>query len=200
MSRTVVWDVDDVLNDLTRVWLEDVWRPAHPKCHLAHEDVLENPPHALLGIESGEYLASLDEFRLSAGYARMAPNPEIMAWLRSEGERCRHVALTATSLRAAPATASWVLGHFGRWIREFAVLPSPRPGEDVPIYDADKGAWLARRRHPAILVDDSPRNIASAVAAGAAALCWPRPWNGVAASVSGTLQALTDLVHGADLP
>jgi hypothetical protein len=194
MNRTVVWDVDDVLNDLTRVWLEDVWRPAHPTCDLAYEDLLQNPPHALLGIESGEYLASLDEFRLSAGYAQLTPNRDILAWLRGDGERSRHVALTATSLRAAPATASWVFTHFGRWIREFAVLPSPRHGEPQPIYDTDKGAWLARHAHPAVLVDDSPRNIESAVASSAEALCWPRPWNGVAASVPETLQALTDFV------
>jgi hypothetical protein len=194
LSRIVVWDVDDVLNDLMRAWLDNVWTPAHPAQVVPYEDLGENPPHTLLGINSGEYLSSLDEFRLSTRYAQQAPNPDILDWLREHGGRCRHIALTATSLRTAPTTAAWVLRHFGRWIREFAFIPAPRAGEDLPTYDVDKGAWLARLGTSAILVDDSPQNVAAATAAGAVALCWPRPWNGCGASVAETLHALTRLI------
>src|SRR5207249_3313970 len=114
--------------------------------------------------------------------------------LLEHGERSRHVALTATASRAAPTTAAWVLRHFGRWIREFAFIPAGRAGEDWPAYDADKGTWLARLSTPAILVDDSPRHVAAATAAGAFALCWPRPWNN-GMSVGQTLEALTRLIE-----
>jgi len=194
MSRIVVWDVDDVLNDLMRVWLDGVWTPTHPRQVMRFEDVLENPPHGLLGISSGDYLSSLDEFRLGTGYAEQVPNPDILAWLQVNGGRCRHIALTATALRTAPTTAAWVLRHFGRWIREFAFIPAPRAREDLPTYDVDKGAWLARLGSPAILVDDSPQNAAAATSAGAVALCWPRPWNDCRATVPETLQSLTQLV------
>jgi len=196
LSRIVVWDVDDVLNDLMRQWLENVWTPAHPAQVVPYEDLRENPPHALLGITSSEYLSSLDEFRLSTGYAQQVPNPDILAWLQDQGGRCRHIALTATALRTAPTAAAWVLRHFGRWIREFAFIPAPRAGEVLPAYDLDKGAWLARLGTPAVLVDDSPQNVAAATAAGAVALFWPRPWNGCGASVAETLQALTRLIDG----
>lgn len=199
MIRTVVWDVDDVLNDLMRSWFDSVWTPDHPGEVLRSTDVHKNPPHALLGLSRNEYLSSLDEFRLGTGYARLEPNPDILTWLEAEGGRCRHVALTATPLRAAPATAAWVLRHFGRWIREFAFIPAERTGESLPTYDADKGAWLARHGASSVLVDDSPQNLAAARAAGTAALCWPRPWNdGVTAAE--TLQALSRYVAAGEAP
>ena len=198
MSRIVVWDVDDVLNDLMRVWLDSVWTPSHSAQSMRYEDMLENPPHGLLGISSGEYHSSLDDFRQSKGYAEQTPNRDILAWLQVNGGRCRHIALTATALRTAPTTAAWVLRHFGRWIREFAFIPAPRAGEDLPTYDVDKGAWLRRLGTSAILVDDSPQNVAAATAAGAVALCWPRPWNGCGASVAETLHALTRLIDAGE--
>lgn len=200
MTRTVVWDVDDVLNDLLRTWLKIAWTPAHPAQVMRYEDMSENPPHGLLGISVDEYLASLDDFRLGSGYAQLAPNPAILAWLQEHGRRCRHVALTATALRAAPTSAAWVLRNFGRWIREFALIPALRAGEDLPIYDADKGAWIARLGPSLILVDDSPENVAAATACGAAALCWPRPWNSSRATVNEALEALTRLIDAPSAP
>jgi hypothetical protein len=175
---TVVWDVDDVLNDLMAAWLGNAWAPAHADRPVSYADLRSNPPHEQLGIELGDYHASLDGFRLGDGYAAMAPNPAILAWLEVNGERCRHVALTATAFRAAPSTAAWVLRNFGRWIREFAYIPADRSGEDLPRYEADKGAWLARLDGPVVLVDDSPANLAAAARAGAVAVRWPQPWNG----------------------
>jgi hypothetical protein len=192
--------VDDVLNDLTRAWLDNSWSPDHPAPVLRYEDLRENPPHTVLGISSSEYLSSLDNFRLSARYADLAPDRDILAWLQNFGERCRHIALTATPLQAAPASAAWVLRHFGRWIREFAIIPAVRPGEDLPIYDLDKGSWLGRIGASVILVDDSPQNLTAAVAAGATAVRWPRPWNGGGTGVAETLQALTRLVDARDAP
>jgi hypothetical protein len=194
VTRTIVWDVDDVLNDLMRSWLDRVWTPAHPGRNVKMEDVRANPPHALLGISHADYLSSLDGFRLSTGYAELAPNADILAWLREHGGRSRHVALTATALSAAPAASEWVLRNFGWWIREFAFIPAERAGQVPPAYDVDKGAWLSRIGPSAILVDDSPHNLAAATAANAVALCWPRPWNSSGASVAETLRALTQLL------
>jgi hypothetical protein len=178
LTPTVVWDVDDVLNDLMGAWLDRAWALDHPDRRIELADVRANPPHELLGLRLEAYLASLDAFRIGDGYASMAPNPVVCRWLEANGGRCRHVALTATAFRAAPTTAAWVLRHFGRWIREFAFLPAERPGEDLPRFDADKGAWLARLDGPAVLIDDSPANLDAAVRAGAGAIRWPQPWNG----------------------
>jgi len=178
LRPTVVWDVDDVLNDLMATWLAQIWAPSHQNRAVAYADVRENPPHELLGIGLGEYLASLDAFRTGDGYAALAPNPRIVRWLEVNGGRCHHVALTATAFRAAPFTAAWVLGHFGRWIREFAFVPAARSGEDLPRFDRDKGEWIARRSGAVALVDDSPANLAAAAAVGAGTVRWPQPWNG----------------------
>ncbi len=199
LKPTVVWDVDDVLNDLMAAWLVHVWAPAHPDRPIALADVRANPPHQLLGIDRAAYHASLDAFRLGDGYAAMAPNPSILAWLEAKGERCHHVALTATAYRAAPSTAAWVLRHFGSWIRQFAFVPADRPGEVLPRFDADKGAWLSRLRAPAVLVDDGPANLAAAASAGAGAIRWPQPWNGGSGTPADALRELDTWLgeHGA---
>ena len=199
MIRTVVWDVDDVLNDLMRSWL-NVWNRSRPGQTVSYDHLRENPPHEILGVTSSEYLASLDAFRLSEAYRGEVPDSSILTWLQAHGSECRHMALTATTLEAAPASSAWVFRHFGRWIREFGVLPAARPGADVPVYDSDKGAWIGRLRGPVVLVDDSPENVAAVQARGAAALSWPRPWNDARLTVAETLGALTRFVRDGVVP
>ena len=46
---TIVWDVDDVLNDLMAVWFRDAWLPKHAACPVRYEEITENPPHRVLG-------------------------------------------------------------------------------------------------------------------------------------------------------
>jgi FMN phosphatase YigB (HAD superfamily) len=199
LRPTVVWDVDDVLNDLLAAWLAQVWASEHADRPIAYADVRANPPHEFLRIERGAYLASLDDFRTGGGYAAMAPNPRVLAWLEANGERCHHVALTATAFRAVPTTAAWVLRHFGRWIREFAFVPAERPGETLPRYDEDKGAWLARRGVTVVLVDDGLGNLASAAAAGAATVRWPQPWNGAIGTQDEALAELDRWLMAAEI-
>ena len=190
LRPTVVWDVDDVLNDLTLAWLARAWEPSRPGDVVAYADLRANPPHELLGIELGDYLASLDRFRAGEGYVALQPNPRILSWLGDNGERCHHVALTATAFRAAPTTAAWVLRHFGRWIRGFAFVPAARPGEDLPSFDRSKADWIGRLGGVAVLVDDSPANLAAAAAVGAGTVRWPQPWNGDPARPEDALAAL----------
>jgi phosphoglycolate phosphatase-like HAD superfamily hydrolase len=60
--KTIVWDVDDVLNDLMRAWFEDWVSTKHAHCPLTYDQITGNPPHELLGISSSDYQASLDDY------------------------------------------------------------------------------------------------------------------------------------------
>lgn len=190
LKPTVVWDVDDVLNDLMAAWLTHSWAPNHPDRPVTYASIRANPPNELLGVGLHEYLASLDAFRVGDGYATLEPNPWILAWLDANGERCHHVALTATAFQAAPTTAAWVLRHFGRWIREFVFVPAARLGEALPCFDRSKADWIARLGGPAVLVDDSPANLVAAAAVGAGTVRWPQPWNGDASRPEDALAEL----------
>jgi len=175
MKRTVVWDVDDVLCPLMQSWLEQQWRPTHPGAP-AYADLTRNPPHELLGVELSKYHASLDAFRTER-YAGLPPFPAVLAFFAARGERYRHVALTATPRRTAPLVASWVLDHFGDWIRTFAFVPSHRPAQPVPIFDVDKGAWLETLGRVDLFLDDQPSNVAAARARGIESWLVAQPWN-----------------------
>ncbi len=60
--KTIVWDVDDVLNNLMGDWFKK-WRSLHPACTLSYDNISGNPPHELLDINVDEYKHSLDTFR-----------------------------------------------------------------------------------------------------------------------------------------
>jgi hypothetical protein len=188
---TIVWDVDDVLNDLMYQWFTHFWLAAHPDCLCRYADLNANPPHEALGVSREDYLASLDEFRRTDIALNMRPNPEILNWLRSNGSRFRHVALTARPLESAPDVASWVMRNFGTWIRTFGVVPM-RAGESVPIYDRSKAEYLKWFRSGEILVDDSTENIDHGRALGLKTLLYPQPWNGSSLSTKTLLQTLTN--------
>lgn len=188
---TIVWDVDDVLNDLARRWLEDAWLPGRPGCPVRYEALTENPPHRLLGVDAATYLESLDEYRLSAAAGELAPVPEVLAWFGKHGDSCRHLALTARPAQTVAPAASWVFRHFGRWIRTFHFVPSPRPGQDLPGWERDKEDALRWLGLGEIVVDDSPVNLEGARRLGLAAVKIPRPWNASPSTLAQALEELT---------
>jgi len=189
--RTIVWDVDDVLNDLMQIWFNEAWLPAHRQCRLSYEDIRENPPHRILGVDKSEYLKSLDEFRRSKKAHAMDPNPAILKWLRCCGSRFRHVALTARPLDSVPSAAEWLFRHFGAYFRCFGFVPS-RPALGMPIYDRDKSDFLQWLGDADFLVDDSEENIARAKDMGIGAILYPRPWNHARGTAASALRLLTE--------
>jgi len=192
--KTIIWDVDDVLNDLMRAWFEEYATLSGADSHVTYDQLTSNPPHELLGISRMEYLASLDKFRLSGMAEKMKPVDEIFEWFCRHGESCHNVALTAAPLCASPVSADWVMRNFGRWIRSFNVIPSPRPGIKAAQYHGAKSDFLEWWGKADILVDDSGENIAGAVSLGIQAVLFPRPWNRSIQTMKEALEELTELV------
>jgi hypothetical protein len=194
---TIVWDVDDVLNDLMFQWFTHDWLIEHPECPLSFEELKENPPDKVLGITREAYLLSLDYFRQTERALKMEPNEDVLAWLRMHGARFRHVALTARPLETAPDVAHWVMSNFGAWIRCFGVVPT-RVQEGVPAYERNKGEYLRWLRCGDILVDDSAANIAQGKGLGMKTLLYPQPWNDSTLTTKRLLKRLSDLAEQGD--
>ena len=174
---TIAWDVDDVLNNLMQEWFFTEWKIKHPQCQADIEDLLENPPHKILGVREDEYLESLDSFRVSTGYPRMSPVDKVLQWFMQHGHKHRHIAVTSVPHAFAPTSAEWVLHHFGAWIRTFHFVPSPRNGDALPRYDTGKGDFLRWIQKVDLIVDDNEENVAEAISTGVKGLVFPRPWN-----------------------
>jgi FMN phosphatase YigB (HAD superfamily) len=192
--KTIIWDVDDVLNDLMRVWFEDFWRPQHKSVALDYAEIKVNPPHVLLRVTKEEYLASLDEFRLSGRYDRLPPTAEIKQWFVLHGAKCRHVALTRVPAAVSHVSAAWVMRHFGNWIRSFHFIPSYRAEENPPVYDEDKGTYLNYFGKADLLIDDAQDNIEAAKKAGVKTLIFPRPWNQSGLTVEQLLDKVLSII------
>lgn len=176
--KTIIWDVDDVLNDFMYEWFEKQWLINHPECKLKFQDLLENPPHKLLGTTLNEYRNSLDEFRSQYG-PQFKPVPEVLEWFHTNGSNYRHIALTAVPLRLAHISADWIFRHFGNWIRSFNIVPSPRITDPAFYYDLSKKDFLNRFDKDCILIDDNLKNITDGQSIGIQTLIFPRPWNGI---------------------
>lgn len=188
---TVIWDVDDILNDLMYQWFHHGWLAEHPECALDFSELSANPPHAVLGVERGVYLDSMDRFRRTQRGSRMTPNAEVLAWFRERGHLCRHVALTARPLESAPDVAWWVMHHFGAWIRCFGVVPT-RAAEGTPVYDRSKSEFLAWLGTGDVLVDDATENVRDAELLGLRTLQPAQPWNNSTLLMRSVLQQLTE--------
>jgi FMN phosphatase YigB (HAD superfamily) len=188
--RTIVWDVDDVLNSLMREWFRQAWMKEHPECAVRYRDLTANPPHLVLGVRREEYLASLDAFRKTGTGIHLEPRAELLDWFGEHGSRFRHIALTARPLESAPDTAWWVLRHFGAWIRCFCVVPS-RAQAGAPAYDLGKGDLLRWFGKGDVMVDDAQENLRQAHELGLKTVAWPQPWNNSKGDVAGTLRELT---------
>ncbi len=189
--QTIVWDVDDVLNELMKNWFEHKWLPDHLACSVRYETITQNPPHELLGVALEEYLRSLDAFRQSDGFRQMTPNREVLAWFNRFGTRFRHIALTATPILCAPHSAEWVFRHFGTWIRSFAFVPSRRSSDPGSDQDTTKKAYLQWWGKADFFVDDNPDHVEAAGSLGIRSLLVPRRWNRAQGSLADVLNVLS---------
>jgi 5'(3')-deoxyribonucleotidase len=192
--KTIVWDVDDVLNDLMRVWYEEFWLPAHPNLRLKYNEIDVNPVHPLLNVSKEEYLASLDDFRLSGRYDNLKPLKDVNDWFVEYGPKCRHVALTRVPVAVSHVSAAWVMKKFGVWIRSFHFISSYRRGETAPVYDEDKGTYLHYFGKADLLIDDTMENVEAAEKAGIKTLVFPRPWNKSKLTVAQALAAVSEVI------
>ena len=172
----VVWDVDDVLNELMREWFEDWWRPRNPDCAHGYADIAANPPHAVLGIPEATYLTSLDEFR-EERFAKLVPRAEVLEWFSAQGHRAHHVALSAPPEAFAHASASWVIRHFGRWIRTYAFVPARRGRADVADPQVAKREYLEWLGHGDVFLDDRADNVEHVRDLGLKGIVVPQPWS-----------------------
>ncbi len=193
MAKTIIWDIDDVLNSLTHDWLVLEWLPKNPTCKISYSEISQNPPHSVLGISSTTYLNSLDAFRIGQVGRHLEPSKPAMEWFCQHGASFRHIALTARPFKATPMAAEWVFGHFGRWIRAFGFVPSPRRTDDAPVYDLNKAEWLDWISRGDIFVDDSPKNIQEVARKGIATITIPQPWNHAKGTFGEAVKAIEDL-------
>lgn len=190
----MIWDVDDVLNDLMGAWFDGWWRPGHPACTSTCADLTANPPHAVLGVSEGEYLASLDRFR-DERFAALLPRTEVLAWFSAHGHRCHHLALTAVPPSFAHLSAGWVIRHFGSWIRTFAFVPARRGEAGLPDHRMAKADYLRWLGRGDVFIDDRADNVAAARALGLKGIVVPRPWNDSPyGSLDAALADLTGLI------
>ncbi len=185
---TIVWDIDDVLNDLTAAWFKNWWLPGHSDCRLAYEDLVENPPHQVLGIAKEDYLASIDEFR-GLHEPDLSPNVEILDWMHEEGRNYRHFVLTARPVGFVPGQAHWVFRHFRGFVCGYGIVPS-RPLEVQALYPSTKAEYLLWMGVGDIFVDDNKANITAVQKLGLAAILYPQPWNGSTKSTRQVIDAI----------
>jgi len=175
-SKTIIWDIDDVLNNLMEEWLQTEWMKNNPKSGIKYSDLKSNPPHNILGIPKEDYLVSLDKFRIES-FHKLIPNPLILEWFKENGSQYRHIALTSVPLSSADISAKWLFNNFGTWFRSFNVIPSPRATDPYNYYDKSKAEFLYWLNKGDYFIDDSVGNFKNIDKLKIKAIIYPQPWN-----------------------
>ena len=169
----LIWDIDDVLNELTALCIETTAQKLKPGIKL--EQLADNPPLKELECSLGEYRRILDECRDQYLYSR-PPIPEVLEFFQEWGTHFRSVTLSSCPMHMASRSAEWVLRHLGTWIQGTIFVPSPR--KHIPV-----GSALFASKAEAVLalggtlIDDMPINVERVREAGGEALYFPAPWN-----------------------
>ena len=174
MSKPLlIWDIDDVLNELTALCIGTTAQKLKPG--IKWEELHTNPPLQELECSLDEYRRILDECRDQYLYSR-PPCREVLEFFQEWGHLFRSVTLSSSPMHMAPRSAEWVLRHFGSWIQGTIFVPSPRKHVSVAtaLFASKAEAVLALG---GILIDDMPINVERVRAAGGEALYFPAPWN-----------------------
>ena len=174
-KKTIIWDIDDVINNLMEEWFESEWLYNNPKSNLKYTDLKLNPPHTILGITKEDYLISLDKFRLES-FHNLKPNPLIMEWFKENGSLYRHVALTSVPLSCADISANWLFNNFGTWFRSFNIIPSFRINDPVNLYDNSKAEYINWLDKGDFFIDDNQENM-KGISSKIKTYLFPQPWN-----------------------
>jgi 5'(3')-deoxyribonucleotidase len=169
----LIWDIDDVLNDLIRLCISTTAQTIRPG--IRFEDLQQNPPLQELGCSLDEYRSILDECRAEYLYDQ-PPRKEVLEFFQTWGDQFRSVTLSSAPVSTAHRSAEWVLRHFGRWIHGTIFVPSPRKHIPIgiPLF-ASKAEAVSTLN--GILIDDMPQNVEPVRAAGNKAFYFPAPWN-----------------------
>lgn len=174
MEKTLlIWDIDDVLNDLSRLCIESTAQKLRPG--IKFEEIKNNPPLPELGCDLEEFRLILDECRDKYLYSQ-APRKDVLAFFQKNGENFRSMTLSSAPMDMASRSAEWVLRHFGRWIHGTVFVPSPRKRviTGSPLFSSKAEAVVTLG---GILIDDMPINVEAVKKAGGKALYFPAPWN-----------------------
>ena len=169
----LIWDIDDVLNELIPLCIDTTAQKLKPG--IKWTDVHSNPPLQELGCTLDEYRQVLDECRDSYLYD-CPPRQEVLEFFQEWGTHFRSVTLSSAPMHMAPRSAEWVLRHFGAWIQGTIFVPSPRKHVSVAsaLFASKAEAVLALG---GTLIDDMPVNVEKVRAVGGKALYFPAPWN-----------------------
>lgn len=174
MSKPLfLWDIDDVLNDLSRLCIEHTAQRLKPGITFA--EIKNNPPLEELGCTLEEFMGILDECRQEYLFSA-PPRQEVLDFFNSFGDRFHSMTLSSCPMHLAPRSAEWVLRHFGKWIQGTLFVPSPR--KHIPVNSvlfSSKAEAVIKLN--ATLIDDMPINVERVREAGGRALYFPAPWN-----------------------
>jgi len=114
-------------------------------------------------------------------------------WFRLHGRKAEHFVVTSVPLIAAHLSAEWVFSHFGKWVRSFNIVPSPREGDhDHGV--SRKSDFLRTFAKVDIVVEDNLETIRSMREMGISTVTIPRPWNDSMETLEYTLNGLANLV------
>ena len=94
----MAWDIDDVLNELMRNWLEQEWLYRNPASVLTYQQLLSNPPHQICRVSLSNTRPHLTSFaktgiwscrrapKSAPGFSSTGPDSAMLRLLRRQDD------------------------------------------------------------------------------------------------------------------
>lgn len=165
-----IWDVDDVLNNLTKDFISYI-APSIP-----YKEILNPNIHDSLGLSQNDYHYELDNFRRRE-YLNLKPNLEIINFIKSR-KGSMHYILTSVPHEFIEISFCWVKRNFDNMFYGYLFAPSRR--ENVNLQTSAKMDHLNNLNligRKTYFIDDNPYNFINIDNTSITKVLWPQPWN-----------------------
>ncbi len=167
----IIWDIDDVLNNFTKEWLN--WYNKQNKKDFLYLNLYENPPCRYINIKIEDYLNSIDCFRKEK-FLKLKPRKEIIEWFKkSPVEKIFNIALTSIPEKFIEMSSFWLFKNFKTWIKGFFSVPTIRNSN----LKQNKENIIKLMKKVDIFIDDNEQNVNSIKNFVKHSLIFPAPWN-----------------------
>ena len=165
-----IWDVDDVLNNLTKDFINYI-TPSIP-----YETILNPNIHDSLGLSQDDYLYELDNFRRRE-YLNLKPNLDLTNFIKSR-KNSMHYVLTSVPHEFIEISFCWVKRNFDKTFFGYLFAPSRRENGNLKMpIKRDHLNNLNLFGRKTFFIDDNPYNFINIDNTSITKVLWPQPWN-----------------------
>lgn len=174
--KTIIWDVDDTLNNFRFDWFlhnkEELKKIDHD---ISYDYFNIKNPYNILNDNKDTFIKSLKDFK-NYNHFKITVNKEIYNWFYKYGKNYNHIILTKCSKDYFEFAVNFVNKYFGKWIQSYNYISGNK--KDNLNEFLTKAEFIKKYfKEIKYFIDDSEKNCKQVEELGIKTFCPKQPWN-----------------------